>query len=106
MKWEYLEGGHAIEQVIALVKVQMNQLAELIVYQHQITGQLINQVSQGQTTVVSPKSIPITKGTKSASMIKKGGWTESQRNLESVGNSRLAKNSPRLISQKNKFYTC
>lgn len=45
VKWEYPEGGHAIEKEIALVKVQMNQLVELIVYQHQITRQLINQVS-------------------------------------------------------------
>lgn len=35
--WEYPKRSHLVEYELGLIKHQMNQLAELVVYQHQLT---------------------------------------------------------------------
>jgi len=59
--WGYPEERYTVEQSLASIKVQVDQLAELIVYQHQVTRQLIDQVLRGQISTPSPKVVPILK---------------------------------------------
>lgn len=61
VKWDHPEDGYAIGHEIALIKVQVNQLAELIVHQHQVTQQLINQINQSPMASDPPKFISITR---------------------------------------------
>lgn len=50
-----------------MIKHQVNQLAELVVYQHQLTRQLVSQVSRARggdetkLTLAPPKTISVTK---------------------------------------------
>lgn len=39
---EYPKRKHLVEQELRIIKHQINQLAELVVYQHQLTRQLVS----------------------------------------------------------------